>query len=153
MAEQKYLADTAVQTVIDDDATLGNGVRAAGDYDNGTELDFYCTVYLTVQWNSTAPTAGDKVAELYILPGDGAGSEVFPEGGDAAIGTDDTPQQIFFVGAFESVNPSLTVDEVLALPGVPLAPDGNRFVLLNTSAQEFDLTWQLDIKPYKLQSV
>lgn len=153
MAEIKYLSDTALATPIDDNATLATGVRAAGDLNNDTEQDLYCTVYLVVQWDGTAPSVGFKVADLYILPGDGEVSEVFPEGGDAGLGTDDTPQALFYVGSFESVNPSITVDETLALPGVRLYPDGNRFVLQNTSGQTFDLTWELRVKPYKIQSV
>ena len=98
MTEFKYLADTGTNSVIDTGAVLGNGVRATADYTNDTELDLYCTVFLTVQWNSDLPTAGDKVAELYILPGAGEGTEVFPTGGVTT-----RPQQIFLVGAFESV--------------------------------------------------
>jgi len=153
MADVKLKADTAVQTVIDDGTTLANAARAAGDYDNGTALDLWCNIYLTVQYDATAPTAGDIVATLWILPGDGAGTEVFPDGGDAGLGTDDDPQGIFFVGSFECVNPSITVDEVLGIPNVQLHPDGNRFVLRNDSGQTFDLTWQLDIKPVKTQVV
>ena len=152
MSEIKYLADTAVQTVIDDGASLTDGSRAAGDYDNSTELDLEAIAYLTVQFDGGPPTAGDRVADLYILPGDGAGTEVFPDGGDAGLGTDDTPQARWYVGSFETVNPSTTVDETLAIP-VPLYPDGNRFVLLNTSGQTMDSTWQLDIKPIKRQVV
>jgi len=152
MAEIKYLADTVTQTVIDDNASLATSVRAAGNYDNGTELDLEAVAYLTVQWDGTAPSAGDSIAELYNLPGDGAASEVFPEGGDAAIGTDDDPQAIYLVAIFVSINPSLTVDEVLGTLPFRLYPDGNRFILKNTSGQTFDATWQLDIKPSKLQS-
>jgi hypothetical protein len=152
MAEIKLLGDTTLQTVINDDATLADGARAAADYDNGTELDIWCIPYLEVQWNTTAPTSGDMVADLYILPGDNNGTPDYPEGGDAGLGTDDTPQAIFKVGAFESVNPSLTVNEILALRPILLYPQVNRFVLLNTSGQEFDLTWELRGMMYKVQS-
>jgi len=134
--------------VINDDASLATTVRAAADYDNDANKDLWCNVFLTVQFDSTAPSAGDKIAELYILPGDDAGTELFPDGGDAGLGTDDTPQKIFLVGAFETINPSITVDETLSLPGVPLYHSGNRFVFLNTSGQTMDSTWQLDIVPY-----
>ncbi len=151
MADIKLKADTAVQTVIDDNATLADGVRAAGDYDNGTALDLEAVAYLTVQYDTGPPDAGDIVAELYVLPGDGAGSEVFPDGGDAGLGTDDDPQAVFLVAALESINPSTTVDEVLASLPFPLYTDGNRFVIKNTAGQTFDATWQLDIKPAKRQ--
>jgi len=153
MAEIKLLRNSAFIVVIDDNATLADTVRAAADYDNSVKQDLGCDVYLQVQYDATAPAAGDKIAELYVLPGDGEGTEVFPEGGDAGLGTDVTPQAILLVGTFESRRPSLTVNEILCLPGVPLYGHTNRFVILNTSLQIFDLTWQLSIKPYKLQSV
>jgi len=154
MAEIKLLRNQPFTVVIDDNASLATTVRAAADYDNSAKLDLGCDVYLQVQYDTTAPSAGDKVAELYILPGDGEGTEVFPEGGDAAgLGTDITPQAILLVGTFESRVPSLTVNEILCIPGVPLYGHTNRFVILNTSLQIFDSTWQLSIKPYKLQSV
>jgi len=151
MADYKLKEDTAVQTVIDDDASLANGARAAGDYDNSTNLDPMARAYLTVQYDTTAPSAGDAVASLYVLYGDGAGTEVFPDGGDAAIGTDDTPQAIFQIATFESINPSTSADEVLGSLPFDLCGQTNRFVLLNTSGQTFDATWQLDIKPMKAQ--
>lgn len=153
MAEIKLLGDTSLVTIINDNATLSDGVRAAADYDNGTELDIWCIPYIEVQWNTTAPTAGDLIADLYVLPGDNGGTPDYPEGGDAGLGTDDTPQAIFKVGSFESVNPSITVDETLALLPFRLYPHVNRFVLLNTSGQEFDLTWELRGVMYKVQSV
>ena len=136
--------------VINDNATLGNGVRAAADYDNDANKDLFCNVFLTVQFNTTPPTAGAAIGELYILPGDDAGTELFPEGGDAGLGTDDDPQGLYLVGTFETINPSITVDETLSLAGVPLYHSGNRFVYKNISGQEMDLTWQLDIVPYTI---
>jgi len=153
MAENKLLPDSAVSTVINKDAALTTGSRAAGDYDNGTELDLFCTAYLTVQFDSTAPSKGDIIADLYVLPGDGATTEVFPHGGDGTVGDDETPQAIFYVGSFETRAPSTTTDEVLAVPQIPLGGNTNRFVLVNKSGQQFDLTWQLDVKPEKFQSV
>lgn len=153
MAEIKLLRNTARTTVINDDATLADGSRAAADYDNSTELDLLCEVYLQVQWDGTAPAAGDKIAELYVLPGDGEGTEIFPDGGDAGLGTDDDPQAVFRVGLFESINPSTSVNEILSIPNVQLYGDANRFVIKNTSGQTFDLTWELRIKPSKIQSV
>jgi len=153
MAEIKLLRNQPFTVVIDDGTTLADDVRAAADYDNSVKQDLGCDVYLQVQYDTTAPSAGDKIAELYILPGDGEGTEVFPEGGDADLGTDVTPQAILLVGTLESRRPSLTVNEILCIPGVPLYGHTNRFVILNTSLQIFDSTWQLSIKPYKLQSV
>jgi len=147
------LARIGVTTVIDDNATLADAARAAGDYDNDTNKASFCDAFLTVQFDAGPPTAGDKVAELYLIYGDGAGTEVFPDGGDAAIGTDDTPQASALVGVFRSVNPSTTVDEVLQIKDIPLRVGGtNRFVLLNTSGQTMDTTWQMDIATYKWTS-
>ena len=134
--------------VINDNAALADDARAAADYDNDTNKDLACNVYLVVQWNTTAPTPDDRIAELWVLPGDDAGTEKFPEGGDAGLGTDDDPQQIFLVGVFVAVNPSNSVDETLCIPGVALYHSGNRFVLKNLGGQEMDETWQLDIVPY-----
>lgn len=153
MAEIKLLDTTALQTIINDNATLADATRAAADYDTGTALDIWCIPYIEVQWDSSLPTAGDLIADLYVLPGDNAGTPDYPEGGDAGLGTDDTPQAIFKVGSFESINPSLTVNEILALRPFRLYPQVNRFVLLNTSGGVFDLTWELRGMMYKLQSV
>lgn len=153
MAEIKLLRDSSLSVVINDDAALTNSSRAAGDYDNSTELDIECDVYLQVQYDAGPPAAGTRVADLYVLPGDGAGTQLYPDGGDAGLGTDDDPQSDFFVGSFVSVNPSLTVNELLSLPRVRLYGHGNRFVLKNTSGQTFDSTWELRIKPSKFQSV
>ena len=137
--------------VIDDNATLATATRAAGDFNNQTNGDFWCIPKLTVQYDGGPPAADDDIAELFIIPGDAEASEEFAEGGDAALGTDDDPQRVFYVGTFVAVNPSLTVDEVLMLPPILLYPHGNRFVLLNISGQTFDLTWQLDFLPYRTE--
>ena len=156
MADFLALADGkagAVQTVINDNAALADGSRAAGDYNNATNRDPLCDVYLTVQFDTTAPSAGTLVAELYVLFGDGAGSQVYPNGGDAGLGTNHTPQASHLAGVFETVAPSTSVNEVLSIHDVALGAHGNRFVLLNTSGQQFDLTWQLDIRPKRYENV
>lgn len=147
--EHKLHHGTSVATVINDDATLGEGVRAAGDYDNETEKDLWGVAYLDVQWDGTAPAAGTIVAELWVLPEDG--NSVYPEGGDSALGTDDDPQPEFWVGKFTSINPSITVDEIMACV-VPVLYGNNRFVLKNISGQTFDSTWELRFKPFKNES-
>lgn len=141
------LGEGALATVIDKDAALTDGSRAAGDYDNGTNLFPICDAYLTNQYDSTAPTAGDLVAELYLLRGDGETSEAFPEGGDGTVGDDVDPQGATLVGTFDTVQPSTSVDEVLIAEDILLGVGNNRFVLKNVSGQQFDSTWQLDIKP------
>ena len=143
----------AMVVVINDDATLATTVRAAGDFDNSAanQNRIWCVPYLTVQFDSGPPSAGASIADLYVIPGSAEATELYPEGGDAGLGTDDNPQPEFYVGTFKTVNPSLTVDEVLALPALPLYPSGNRFVLTNTSGQTFDSTWQLEIMRWALE--
>lgn len=154
MAEIKLLRDTALQTIIANGAALTNNSRKAADYDNGAELDLGCDVYLTdLSYSATPPAAGDAVAELYLLPGDGEATEVFPEGGDGTVGDNVDPQKIFLVGVFETRQPSDTVVEVLALPGIPLYGKGNRFIIKNIGGDTWDANWDLKIKPYKLQTV
>ncbi len=142
---------TALQTVIDKNASLSNDSRAAGDYDNDTAEDHLAIPYLTVHYDTTAPAAGDLVAELWVLPGDGETTEVFPEGGDGTVGSNVDAQSVFYAGAFESRDPSTSTDEVLALPPHKMYPYGNRYVIKNISGQTFNSTWQLDIKPFKEQ--
>ncbi len=151
MADVK-LAEGTFTTVIDDDATLADGARAAGDLNNGTALEIIGDAYFEVQWNTTAPTVNTVVAELYLLRGDGEASEDFPEGGDAGLGTDDDPQATTLVGTFETINPSITVDETLIAMDIPLSIGNNRFVLKNVSGQEMDLTWELRFKGRYLTS-
>lgn len=152
MSEYQLLGDSAVATVIDDNAVLVDGARAAGNYDNSTELDIECVAYLKVQYDGGPPSVGDAIGDLYMLPVFDA--DTTPEGGDAGIGTDDTPQAVYLVGVFESINPSTTVDEILGTLPFPLYPSANnRFVILNTSGQTYDATWELNIKPLKRQQV
>lgn len=153
MAEIKYLSDTGLQTVIDKNATLANGARAAGDYDNGTELDFLCDVFLeNFHFDTSAPSAGVLIADLYVLRSE-PDDTTFPQGGDGSVGGDVTPQAAHYVGSFETRNPSTTVEETLSLHDVPLGPHDNRFVVVNTSGQTFTDTWQLSIVPHKYQTV
>lgn len=144
-------APTAVQTVINDNASLANNTRAAGDYDNGTARDLFAIAYLQVQFDTTAPTAGDIIGYLYNLPGDGEATEIFPEGGDAGLGSNFTPQGHFLVATFVTVDPSTTTDEVLGSLPFSLYPDNNRLVFENVSGQTMDLTWELRIKPFRYQ--
>jgi hypothetical protein len=152
MAEIKLLRDSSLNTVIDKNAALSNNARAAGDYDNSTELDLWCDAYLQVQYDGGPPAVGTKVADLYVLFGDGAGTQLYPDGGDGTVGQDDTPQATLYVGSFLTVNPSTSVNELLQIKHIPLCGHGNRFVLVNTSGQTFDSTWELRVKPTKVQS-
>jgi hypothetical protein len=147
------LNDLALATVIDKGAALADGSRAAGDYDNSTNQAETCRAYLRAQWDTTAPSALTLVGDLYVLPGDGGGGETFPVGGDGTVGADATPAAKHKVGSFQTVAPSITVDEVMCIEGIPLGGSTNRFVLRNTSGQQYDLTWQLDVVPERFESV
>ena len=152
MAADIELQVDAISVVINKNATLATGSRAAGDYDNSTNNSLVCNALIKVQWNTTAPADGVFIANLWVLPGDGAGTEKFPIGGDGTVGTDFEPSNQLFVGAFECVDASITLDREYMVRDIRLTPHTNRFVLLNTSGFEFDLTWQLDLLPYKIQS-
>ena len=137
--------------VIDTNATLADGVRVAKDHDNSTTRAISCAVYLSTRWNTAAPTAGDIVGELSVLPGDGETTESFPSGGDGTIGSNHDPAAKHHVGSFETVNPSTANEEVMAIEGVPLIPGVNRFVFKNTSAQQMANTWYLYIVPETIE--
>lgn len=106
MAEIKQLADTALQVILDTDAVLVDGSRAAANYDNSIELDFLADFLLFVVYDTTAPSVGVLVAELYGLSGNGATPEMFPTGGDGIVGKDVNPQS-GIVGTFRAKNPGI----------------------------------------------
>ena len=154
MAEHKWLSDTGVQTVISSGSALSNLNREAALYTNDTEADLICDVFLTLSYNATSlPTAYDDVADLYVLQGDGAATEVFPEGGDGTVGTNDDPQREHYRGTFQTINPSDTVTETISLINVPIGPHGNRFVIKNISGNTWDATWTLKIRPDKIEII
>ena len=140
---------TALQTVIDKNATLTDGSRAAGDYDNSSAQDNEGIAYLELQFDTGPPSAGAVIASMWLLPGDGEVSESFPEGGDGTVGTDDDPQPSFLIAVFTTINPSTSVNEVAGSLPFYLYPATNRFVIRNDSGQTYDATWELRIKPYR----
>lgn len=149
MSSVKLQFDTANNLVINKDATLANAARAAGNYDNSSNLDLEAIAFLEVQYDGGPPTANTIVAELYCLPSDGT---LYPDGGDGTVGEDDTPQQAFLVGVFETINPSTSTNEELACGPFRLY-EYNRLVIVNKSGQTFDATWQMTIQPFKRQVV
>jgi len=149
MASVKLQFDSANTTILDPNATLANGARKAVDYNNAAKLDLEATAYLSVMFDTTAPSANTIVAELYLIPHDTVN---IPEGGDGSVGSDDTPQKEFLVAAFETINPSLLAAEVLGTLPFRLW-EHNRFVLRNTSGQIFSEEWTLTLQPAKRQVV
>ena len=140
--------------VINDNAALTDGSRAAGDATTGNKGNAsWADAYLTIQFDTTAPAAGSTIAELYVVPGDGDASQVFPEGGDAGLGSNVDPQKSLLVGVFETRDPSTSVDEILIIRGIQLGIGTDRFVIKNVSGQTFDLTWQLDLVFWTYESV
>lgn len=136
----------ALSTVLNSDATLADGARFAGDYDNSTGRYLEADVYLYVLFDTGPPSAGTAIAELYVLFGDGETAEVFANGGDGSTGSNHTPAAQHFVDNFVSVAPSTSVTEVCMVKNVKLSHGGNRFVVENISGQTFDAMWQVDIK-------
>lgn len=148
MPDIKLQADSAITVIIDTNTLLANNGRVSGDYANDTKRDFECDLYWEGQYDTTAPTAGDEIARVWNLPGDGQVTELFPEGGS---GND--PQGAYFVGSIFAINPSITVNEIVGLPSVILYPFGNRFVIKNVSGQQWSLEWEVRIRPRKIQVV
>jgi hypothetical protein len=139
----------SVATVIDSAADLVTTARKAALYDNSTNLATHGHFFLTVQYDASAPTAGGKVAELYLCPEDG--NAVYPEGGDGTVGDDVDPQQNLLVGAFESRDPKTNATEVLCIPWVPLTPKF-KLVLKNVSGKTFEGAtphYSITMKPLK----
>lgn len=148
----QYQDGTGISTVITG-GTLATGNRVAQPFDNTVNLDLYGDAFLTLHYDTSAPTAGTAIAELYLLPGNTVVTPSYPQGGDGSVGTNVDPQKVLLVGVFETRSPSTSVDEILAVVGIPLSPRLQRFVLKNISGQTFHTGFTLTLKPYKLQSV
>ncbi len=142
--------------VINKDASLADGSRAMGEFNNKTgatdgDASLWATLYLKVQFDTTAPTAGDRIADVYVLHGDG--SESFPNGGDgtgspASVDVDPTVDNR--VGSFITASPSTSADEIIQLGRkIELEPRTVRIVVKNVSGQTFDATWELWLVPTK----
>lgn len=154
----RLFTDTAVQSLMTTDLNaLNNGVlkvssqtfsstagqfMTSGIYDNSKPCDPFADVALAITYAS-APTAGTKVAELYILPTvDGTNY--------AAIDAQFQAQLSLLVATFESRNPSTTVLEYLIAPGISLPPGLFKWIVKNTSGQNFGATGNsLKMRPYK----
>lgn len=108
--------------------SLSNGSEAEGTFDNGTNLDLMVDLILAIQYNAGPPSAGTKVAEVYLLGQ--------PDGTNyATVGSDGIPQKSLLVAALESRAPSTSALEYLVAYGIPLLPGNNKFRLSNTSGQ------------------
>lgn len=141
-------------TVITPAATLANGSRKEWDFDNSAsgKRDTRALVFLSLHYDSSAPSVGTVVAELSVLPGDDQGTPVYPEGGDGTGGADVDPQTSLGRYVFETRSPSTSVDEVL-VADVKIWQK-NRMVLKNTTgSQSINSGYTIRIVPYTHESV
>ncbi len=142
---QTALDSLANNTLVVSSETSGN--MSSGAYDNTSALDLYADFELAVCY-ATAPSAGTKVAELYLLPSvDGTNF--------ATVDGSNQPQKALLIATFESRNPSTSGVERLTVPGVSLPPGKFKLVLKNTSGQAFkdnSVTKTLRMRPYQLQN-
>lgn len=154
----KWASPTAVQTLMQtaldnlannalvvSSETSGN--MTGGAYDNTSALDLYADFELAVCY-AAPPSAGIKVAELYLLPGiDGTNY--------TSVDGSSQPQKALLIATFESRNPSTSAVERLTVPGVSLPPGKFKLVVKNTSGQAFQsnsVTKTLRMRPYQLQN-
>jgi hypothetical protein len=133
---------TAV-TLTADITTAADDSRRVFDYSNSTGKHLLAHLLVEgIQYGATTGIVnGTAVMEVYVLPGDGAGSEGFPGGGgrnaddSADVGNNLDPQPLWLAAVLTSIAPSTTVDE----PGlgciIPIFPGTNRIILKNVSGQ------------------
>jgi hypothetical protein len=137
----RALEADAVANVMTSPSLANNGY-AQGDIANANERPFG-DFYLTSD-DAVAPTTGDYVAELWLLPGDGDSPEKFPYGGSQ------DPQAEFLVGSFESGG---TASEVMSLRNIVMGPNTSRIVVKNTSGAAWQEDWFLDVVLHTLKNV
>jgi hypothetical protein len=142
---QTLFAATDLQSLANNTSVLSTPA-----YDNSLagKLDLLADFLLAIQYATGPPTAGTKVADLYLLPS--ADGTNFPSAG----GSPSIPQKALFIGTFETRAPSTTVLEYLAVPGVPLPPLKLKVLLVNTSgvALHASASMFLKMQPYQEQS-
>lgn len=136
---------SALTTELNSLATAGIVVSSA--IDNTSNLDLYMDLRLEIKYTSSAPAAGIKVAEIYLLPSvDGTN---YAEGGTSV-----TPQSSLLVATLESRNGSTSAFEYLAALGIPIPPLNFKLCLVNTSGKTLAATGNtLKYQPLKLQAV
>ena len=135
---------TALSTGLDSLTDTSRAISAA--IDNDADLNLYCDLELAIAYTTSAPSAGVKVAEVYLLPTvDGTN---FAEGGTSL-----TPQKSLLVATFESRNGSTSTLEYLIATGIPLPPRDFKLLLVNTSGKTLKSSGNtLKLRPYKLQN-
>lgn len=136
---------TSVDTLLTTDLdSLANAARAISSAVENSERDLYGDLELVVRYAAGPPTAGTKIAEVYIVPSvDGTN---YAEGSTSV-----TPQKALLVASFEARSPSTSAVERLIVLGITIPPRTHKYLLVNTSGQAYysaDNT--LKIKRYKL---
>ena len=140
--------------IISSGELITDGNRRVGDYDNNGRTNDVFIPILSLRFDSSVVASGSSVVDLYQIPGSGTGisneSYPFAGGGDGIIGENIDPSASMFVGSFNTIKPSATEVEFLALPEITLYPDGNRFIIKNISGQTFHGETQFDIKTSRI---
>jgi len=148
MANIKWI-DGSIATALSSGLnSLADAARAiSSTIDNDAGLDLYCDLELAIAYTSSAPSAGVKVAEVYLLP--------TVDGTNFAVGsTSITPQKSLLVATFESRNGSTSAVEYLIASGIPLPPRDFQLLFVNTSGKTLHASLStLKLRPYKLQTV
>ncbi len=135
-------ASAVLSTELNSLATAGLAISSSAYSGN---LDPFADIELAVKYTTSAPAAGTKVAELYLVPTiDGTN---YAEG-SASV----NPQKALLIAVFESRNGSTSAFERLVQLGVSLPPGSFKFVLLNTSGKTLASSGNtVTIRPYQYQ--
>lgn len=142
------------QTWLDGSATqiITTGLNSLADAARAISLAFDATGYmyadfeLKVEYTTSAPAAGTKMGELYMVSSvDGTN---YCEGSTSL-----TPQRLQLVGAFESRNGATGTFEFLHVLGVALPARPAKWLFLNTSGKTLAASGNiLTIRPFTPQA-
>jgi hypothetical protein len=148
MALLRYNDSTLMQTVFSTELNaIANNTRVLSDpLDNTFDLDVYADFELLVKYN-VVPPVGAKIAEIFIIP--------TVDGSNYAEGSVSVqPQKYLIIGAYESVNPSISNFERLMLTNIVIPPRSFKILLRNTSGVDYAATGNtLKMKKFKLESI
>lgn len=147
MSNIKWLDGSTATALSTELNSLTDTSRAISSAISQSGLDLYCDLELAVAYTSSAPSAGVKVAEVYLVPSvDGTNY--------AEASSSLTPQKSLLAATFESRNGSTSTLEYLVATGIPLPPRDFKLLLVNTSGKTLKSSGNtLKLRPYKLQNV
>lgn len=148
MADLKLQTGVSLTTLLSSGLnSLADGARAiSGAIDNSTDLNLLLDLELAVAYTSTTPTAGNIVAEVYLVPTlDGTN---YAEGSSSV-----TPQSALLVAALETRNPSASAVERLVAQGIPIPLGSFKLLIVNKAGRAFHASLNtLKYRTYKYQS-